>query len=439
MDPYFLWDKGEKMYFHLPTSWKVINNVVPDSERISKSVYQMVSESIANPIGTLPLDKTIKPKDKVVIIIDDFARPTPKKEMLTCLIDHLKGFGVKDNQIDILFGVGTHRPLSEQEVEAAMGKELLKKIRYTIHDCHSEKLVSVGRLKTGGDIKVNSLLREVDFRMSIGSIIPHLSNGFGGGAKIILPGVSGYETIREHHLACVLNKGAFIGNIKNNLFYEESCEAARLADLNFIVNTIYNSRGEVKGVVSGDFKKAHQFGVDLSLKEFSVNIDQQADVSIISAYPHGEGPQIMKPLDPAAMVTKKGGTVILVASIQGGLPEAFLKTFDIAYQMAKGDPKKLVMKYLQERKLIIENGPLDMNAALDFTLLYLALVNVIMVSRDVTKDQMARVGFGHADSLDQAIQKVHEKVPQAKVNIFAAGGLTVPVLKRDLAFDWKNQ
>ena len=35
-----------------------------------------------------------------------------------------------------------------------MGKELLRKIRYTIHDCRSTKLVSIGRLKTGGHVRV---------------------------------------------------------------------------------------------------------------------------------------------------------------------------------------------------------------------------------------------------------------------------------------------
>ena len=184
MHQYFLWQKDQKMYFQLPTSWQVLINVAYEFKTTGKTVYQMTSESIANPIGALPLEKAIHPPHRVVIIIDDFARPTPKKEMLTCLIDHLGRFGVKDDQINILFGTGTHRPLTEQEVEMAMGKELLKRIRYTNHDCRSENLVSVGRLKTGGTIKVNPLLLEADFRIGIGSIIPHPANGYGGVGRL---------------------------------------------------------------------------------------------------------------------------------------------------------------------------------------------------------------------------------------------------------------
>jgi nickel-dependent lactate racemase len=432
MDQYFLLRKDKKQYFELPESWQVLTNVVPDSGKVGKRINQMVSDSIAHPIGTLPLGQLVKANDRVVIIVDDFARPTPKREILTCLIDHLEKFGLKDNQIDILFGTGTHRPLSEHEVELAMGKERLRKIRYTIHDCHSTKLVPIGRLKTGGEIKVHPLIEEADFRMAIGSILPHPMNGFGGGGKAILPGVCGYETIRDHHVSYSFAQGAFIGNTKKNPFYEEICDAARLAKLDFIINAVYNFRGEVKEIVSGHFKEAHQFGIDLSSKESSVNIDQDADVSIVSAFPlDDEGPQVLKALGMATLATKKGGTVILVAGVRGGFPEAFLQTFDRAYQLSKGDSKRLVLDYLREGKFIIENAPIDFNAALDYTLLYRCLVNVIIVSKDVSVDEAARLGFKHADSLDQAIKTVHENVPQAKVNIFPAGGLTNLVLKKD--------
>jgi len=92
MEQYFLWDKGQKIFFQLPETWQVLNNVVLESTRVEKTVYQMVSESIANPIGTLPFQEMIKPTDKMVIIVDDFARPTPKQEILKSLIGHLKKF-----------------------------------------------------------------------------------------------------------------------------------------------------------------------------------------------------------------------------------------------------------------------------------------------------------------------------------------------------------
>jgi nickel-dependent lactate racemase len=59
----------------------------------------MVGEVIADPISSLPLQEVVKPEDKVVIIPDDFGRLTPKRDRLTCLIDHLVRFRLAYSEI----------------------------------------------------------------------------------------------------------------------------------------------------------------------------------------------------------------------------------------------------------------------------------------------------------------------------------------------------
>jgi len=60
--------------------------------------------------------------------------------------------------------------------------------------------------------------------------------------KIIMPGVANYEAIREHHMRYMIAEGVSIGHTKKNPFYDEICEAARLAKLDFIINCVYNSK-----------------------------------------------------------------------------------------------------------------------------------------------------------------------------------------------------
>jgi hypothetical protein len=88
---------------------------------------------------------------------------------------------------------------------------------------------------------------------------------------------------------------------------------------------------------------------------------------------------------------------------------------------------------MRERKLIIENAPVDFNSALNLTLLILSRLNAILVTKDISKANAERIGFRHADSLDEAIRIAHASVPQAKVNIFSAGGLTVPILQKEFS------
>lgn len=435
MEGYFVLGKSGKIGFQLPKSWKVLKDALPGPEKTQKSVYEMVDESLRSPVGTPPLKSLVKSSDHVAVIVDDFARPTPKAAMLRSLIDHLRSGGMKNEQIDVVFGVGTHRPLTEAEVAKALGQSLFGRIRYLNHNAWAEDLVPIGKLKSAGEVKINPIVAKADFRISVGSIIPHPMNGFGGGAKLIMPGVANFEAIRNHHNALMIAPGAYIGNLEGNPFYEEICRAGELAQLDFVINAVYNSQEEVKAVVAGDFRKAHEAGAEMSFKEIAIRFDELSDVTIVSTFPLDEGPQIIKPLGPATMVTKPGGTVILVASIKGGrLPDVLLKAFDSAGKIAKGDSKSLVLKCLREGTLIVPNAPMDFNCALDLTLLYLSRVGVTMVSPDNDSDQARRLGFNFATSVDEAVHEVSKHLPNAAVNILPAGGLIVPITEEELSF-----
>jgi nickel-dependent lactate racemase len=438
MGRYFLMGGDEKMLFDLPGKWKVLANAVLEAEEIHQSISEMVTHSIGNSIGTPPLEKLIKPSDSVTIVVDDMTRPTPKKEILTCLLDHLKAFGVSGDRIDIVIGLGTHRPLSDEEIKAAFGESICRDIRITNHDCRSAELVPLGRLTHAGEVRLHPLVPRADFRIAIGSIIPHPFNGFGGGAKLIFPGVVNYDAIRAHHTALMLAKGVGIGNLRSNAFYDEISEAARLARLDFIINAVYDSKERVKAVVAGHFEEAHSVGAAMCYDECRFEFSDAVDVTIVSTFPYTEGPQLTKPLGPAVAVTRKGGTVILYASAIGGgrLPEPFLKSFDTAFAICKNNAKQLVLDCLRDRSVIVPDAPMDFNCAMDLTLLYLSRVNVILVSKDADEAQAARLGFRFAHSLDQAIARVSKDLPEATVNILPSGGLIIPVVSEAMIFEW---
>ena len=176
------------------------------------------------------------------------------------------------------------------------GRELSKEIRFVSHDCHAPDLVSVGTLKHGGDLRINPLAAEADLRIAVGSILPHPFAGFGGGAKAVLPGIAGYESIRDHHIALMLAEGTSTGNCNaDNGFLAEIREAGRLAGLDFIVNAVYDADEEVKAVVAGNFEEAHKAGTEICSKELGVPFDRFADVTIMSSFPYTDGPRFSSP------------------------------------------------------------------------------------------------------------------------------------------------
>jgi nickel-dependent lactate racemase len=438
MEKYFLNGHRGKAYFQLPKTWKVVNQATLKPEKANKSISQLVSHSIANPIGTPALDQLIKDKKKIVIIVDDPARPTPKKAILTPLLDHLRQCGVRNSQITAIITLGTHRPMADAEIEEVYGETLCRDIKVINHNCYAEDLVSVGTLKHGGDLKINRLVAQADLRIAVGSVLPHPFAGFGGGAKSVLPGIAGYESIKNHHIALMLGKGVFVGNVESNPFLNEIHEAGRLAKLDFIVNAVFDANEDVKAVVAGHFVEAHRAGVEICQKELGVRFDQPADVTLISAFPYTEGPQVLKPLATSNIVTKKGGVVILYASrIEGGqFASPLLEAFDTAFTMAGGDPRRLVTDHICDNNPIIPGIPMDFNSALNMTLLYVSRTRMVLVSEDSDEVQSARLGFEHANSVQGAIDKVASDVPSATVNILPIGGIVLPLVPESMRTKW---
>jgi nickel-dependent lactate racemase len=425
MSTYDIFSNKQKVHFQIPETWSVLNNVSLESHKAGESIYKMVEKAIRKPIGTQALAELIKPKDKIVIMVDDLTRPTPRTEILSSLIDNLKQSGVEYDQIDILFGIGTHRPLNKAEMESTVGPNLAVKLRCSNHNCWSEDLVSVGKLAVGGELRVNPLLLAADFRIAIGSVLPHFIAGFGGGPKLILPGVANFEFIRQFHLSTLLPRSR-LGEIRDNPSYNGMCEAARLAGLNFIVNAVYNSEHEVKAIVAGDFEKAHAAAVQMSLEEYAIRIEPTADVTIISAYPYDESNQVLKALVPAAMVTKRNGLVILFAPyLQGGR----LGPLPDIWTHVHSDPAKTAVEYIQQGRLIVPNSPMDVNIAAYLHLFMLSRIRVILVSPHILPDQALQPGVNYASTIEQGIEMAAAEVPDATVNILPSGGMIVPLVK----------
>ena len=438
MEKYFLNGHKGKAYFQLPESWEVVKHVVPKPEKTNKSISQLLSDSIADPIGTPPLAQLLKDKKKIVIIVDDPARPTPKKAILAPLVEYLREHGVQSSQITILLGVGTHVPVPDAEIEQFYGEELCKEVRFVNHDCYAEDLVSVGAMKHAGDLKIHPLAVGADLRIAVGSVLPHPFAGFGGGAKAVLPGIASYDSIRDHHVALMIAKGAFAGNGENNPFRSEILEAGRLAKLDFIINAVYDADDDVKAIVAGHFEKAHQAGVEMCLKELGVRFEQPADVTLMSSFPYVEVAQVLKPLGNLNMLTKKGGVVIFYASyIKGGrFPAPLLEAFDTGFAKAGGDARRLVTDLTRDRKPLIPGMAMDFNCALNMTLLQVSRTRVVLISGDADKAQAARMGFDYAASVQDAVDGVARDFPKATVNILPSGGVVLPIIPESMQIQW---
>jgi nickel-dependent lactate racemase len=158
---------------------------------------------------------------------------------------------------------------------------------------------------------------EADFRIGVSGVLPHHPTGWGGGAKILLPGIAGQETICDMHLLGVDDQQ--IGKIHTPC-RQEMEDFAKEVGLHFIVNVVYNAKGHIYKIASGHFIEAHRKAVEYATDVFGVKFSQKADITLSSTYPADfDLTQSDKGLFSAELVTKPGGEIILVSPCPEGI------------------------------------------------------------------------------------------------------------------------
>jgi hypothetical protein len=196
---------------------------------------------------------------------------------------------------------------------AKLGRDVVE--RYPVYNhCIWENLVNVGTTSRGTPVWVNREFASCDLRLGIGSLFPHPSAGFGGGGKLVLPGVSGIETIDYHHKNQTENAG--LGRIDDNVFRLDIEEAARLAGLHFKVDSVLNNRREVVGLFAGDLVAEHRTGVDLAREVYATQTLEEAEVVVANSYPDECQANRATWVVPRSL--QEGGEVVLVTHSYDG-------------------------------------------------------------------------------------------------------------------------
>lgn len=275
-----------------------------------------IERALREPIGSRRLSEIAKPEHKVALVVDDFTRSTPSHAMILPVLAELNAAGVKDENVTVIFGCGTHRAVKLEEAASLLGEEALKRVKVISHDCKAQDLVYVGKTKTHDNkVYLNRVFAEADVKVLLGDVGFHYYAGYGGGRKSVLPAVAGAETIQHNH-AMLLHASARTGVLEDNPVHVDMTEAARLAKVDFILNVVTNSKDEIVKAFAGDLELAFNEAVKLVNEMYRVPVDQRADIVVVSAggYPADiDLYQAYKAVDNALEVVKRNGVIILVA------------------------------------------------------------------------------------------------------------------------------
>jgi nickel-dependent lactate racemase len=413
--------KGEQFSFDLPEGWNLLAMAEPKDVPGLTDVGARVRELLARPIGMPPLAEIVAglPHTKTVIISEDQTRPTPVDEILEPLWAELNRLGIADDQIDVIVGRGTHREATPAEVRAKVGDKAVDNLRVSVHDPDADDLVYVGTTSRGTEVSVNRLVAEAALIIGIGTSNPHYFAGYGGGAKLILPGVCGRSTIAQNH-AWIHHPGTVVGVMEGNPIWEDMLEAARLARLTFKFDTVVNAAKEIHALFGGEVEAQQRAAIEILKDVYGVAVPALADVTIASSYPLETNlVQSGKAIVSADAVTKPGGTIILISACADGPGPMIYET------LSTHPSEKEVIEWIGCGRANTSSGP--MAARLRGLV---ASKRLVVVTDGLSAQQLADMEFGFAPSLDEAIAGLAAANGRRDAIVLPVGGSTFAYLEK---------
>jgi len=407
---------NEKLTLDLPDATKVdVLETEGTRQRLSK---KEVDKTLENPVGQKRLEELIDKGDEIVIIACDKARPTPNELLIDFVMSRLNQVPVPEKNIKIVFALGTHPKMNEKEMRTLIGKYY---DRFQVFQ-HEVDLIGhttiLGKTKHGTEVNVNNRVLEADIKIGLADIAPHPWAGYGGGAKIILPGVSHRRSINHNHQMLTVPKMKFLGITKGNPIREDMNEAAKKANLDYIVNAILGKNLEVLDLVAGDPIEAFDKGVEIARTVYERRILKEYDVVIATSFPMDLNfYQGSKGFDNARVAVRPGGKIILLAPCYEGVGRE-----DFAYYSTLDQ---------EELKEIIISGTardlIEVLVAYDDINRTREKADIHIVSKGLKRGTVESWHMTYHDSPKEAIRKVIE--PGDSLLVLPEGAFTLPVLK----------
>ncbi len=333
--PQFPWYGDTELELELPDSWEV---VVPRmaGEKARKMSRQQIKDALRKPIGTPRLAEMARGKKEVCIIFDDLTRPTKADQIVPSVLDELHEGGIKDENIRFIAALGLHGAMKLMDFQKKLGKEIPQKYLVFNHNPY-ENCTYLGKTSRGIPVEVNSEFMACDLKVSIGSIVPHPTAGFGGGGKMILPGVSSIKSIATNHgqLCTISETGAIVldtwGRVDDNVQRLDMEEIARMAGLDFSVNALVNMKRDTIGIFCGDLVKAHREGVKKARQVYATESPGNADIVVANSYAKANETALVVSLG-TKLLKESGGDLVVI----GNIPEG-----QICHYLARSFGKKI--------------------------------------------------------------------------------------------------
>jgi nickel-dependent lactate racemase len=428
---------GRDLPLKLPDGWRVAAELSPGEAPAVEDIPAALSSALNHPIGTEELTHDDISGKKIVIAVDDISRPTPTYLFFGKLIDHLAERGARGEDILVLTALGVHRGMTRIEIDGKLGRDNIEGLRWLNHDSRDRSQNAfVGVTGRGTKVFLNRHLLEADLILCVGLLEPHPLLGFGGGLKMILPGLAGESTIAENHTQGVSpERFNYIGCRESPMRLDLEEAAGMLGKRIFIINVILNRECRICRFICGDPVVAHREGCGVAESINARQVDGKADIAIVASNPmNSDLRQGIKAIANAERSVRDGGLIMAFLECRNSVGDIKLPP--------KGSPVnhgtlRFMLRGLGSGRMMWLAEKLKKGAGVEERFLahfsmQVARKNALFVySERLQEGTGRRLGlfrqFRDIDTMMKAAAKNNGR--KAKVYIYPFGGVTYPVLR----------
>lgn len=412
----------ETISFEIPEK-NFIGMMDPDFTPEIADLQGAVTHAIENPIESQPIEKIVKPGQTVAIIIDDGSRPTPQKLILPIVLRKLETAGIRREDIRIVAALGSHRYMTEEELCERVGREVYENYKvYNSEFRRPEGLVYAGDTPEGAPILASKVVMDTDIHIGIGCLVPHPVMGWGGGGKILYPGIAGEKTVSYFHLKAALYDENMFGMDVTPI--REMMETwVDAIGLHFIVNVILNAKMQIADVVAGHYVAAQREGVRRGKRIIGYQIKERADIMVCSSHPADQdfwqSPKAMYSAEHA-LKGERGNTIVMVSPNYEGIgPHA-----EYPDCMGRDDGDEIVRRCIAGEEGLGDPLAIAVGCAMAKMRRRRRL---IVVTDGMTQEEIARCGCEgrRPEELQSLIDELLRENPDARVGALSNGAETL--------------
>jgi nickel-dependent lactate racemase len=275
----------------------------------------------------------------ISIVVGDKTRLCGYPEYLPVLVKTLEDFGAHRNRMTVFIAYGTHAPQSEDVCRTAYG-DVYENLRFIHHDCMDDRCFSnLGKTSRGTRVRIRKDILDTTFLVTFGAISHHYFAGYGGGRKLVFPGLGQRESIYHNHGLFLdrerraLSLFCRSGVLDQNPLAQDLAEFETFRPAELAVHGILDSKGRVCDLLTGS--GIHHFRNACAAHGKNCEVDTAGEYSLVLASCGGFPKDINfiqshKAIENASKFVQDNGTLIVLAQCPDGIgSDTFLPWFDI--------------------------------------------------------------------------------------------------------------